>query len=46
MKKNLVGYPQLIDYGGFELMSYQSNSRQLIVFTALDGALSVKDLRA
>lgn len=46
MKKNIVGYPQLIDYGGFELMSYQSNSRQLIVFTALDGALSVKDLRA
>ena len=46
MKKNFVGYPQLIDYGGFELMSYQSNSRQLIVFTVFDGALSVKDIKA
>ena len=46
MKKNLVGYPQLIDYGGFELMSYQSNSRQLIFFTVFDSALSVKDVRA
>ena len=46
MKKNIVGYPQLIDYGGFELMSYQSNSRQLIFFTVFDSALSVKDVRA
>ena len=38
-----VGYPQLADFGGFELMVCQPNSRQL---TVLDCTLSTKDLRA